>query len=173
VDALVGPVVVVNVVLVLAGAFKFVRPAPTAGALRALRVPSSIVLVRLLGIAEMVIGVAAAISIAPAWNALSGALYLGFAAFVVAALAADAPVQSCGCFGQVDTPPSPLHVVLDVAAACTLFAAAASQPPSLRTTLSDQPWSGVPFVLLLAITTYLCVAILTVLPLTSGSRAPA
>lgn len=172
-EALAGPVVVVCTLLALAGAFKLVRPAPTSGALRALRLPSSWLVVRALGAGEIVVGVAAGITFARPWLVLAAAAYLAFAAFVVAALAADAPLQSCGCFGQADTPPSAIHVGLNLVAAGTLLTAALSGTESLEVTLGDQPWNGVPFLLLVAVCTYLSVAILTVLPMTFRSSSQA
>lgn len=56
-EALAGPVVVVAGVLALAGALKVLHAAPTAGALRAVRLPSSLLLVRVLGLAEIAVGV--------------------------------------------------------------------------------------------------------------------
>src|SRR5438445_8585179 len=109
-EALAGPVVVVSALLALAGGLKVVQPASTAGALRALRLPSALPLVRLLGAAEVVIGVGAGVTFWPPLLALVAALYLAFAAFVVAALGAATPLQSCGCFGTTDTPPSAVHV---------------------------------------------------------------
>ena len=47
--------------------------------------------------------------------ALVAVSYLAFAGFVIVALRSGAPISSCGCFGKVDTPPSVVHVVLDVA----------------------------------------------------------
>ncbi|MEY2450389.1 MAG: hypothetical protein QOH79_3865 [Acidimicrobiaceae bacterium] len=172
-DALAGPVLVVAALLVLAGVLKVVRPAPTSGALRAMRLPSSWLLVRGLGLGEVVVGTAAGSTFARTWLVLLAAAYLAFAAFVTAALAADAPLQSCGCFGQTDTPPSGIHVALNVGAAGTAFAAALSGTPALTDTLADQPWNAFPFVLLVAICVYLCVLVVTVLPLTLGSRASA
>jgi len=172
-DALAGPVVVVAALLALAGALKIARPVPTAGALRAMRLPSSLWLVRLLGVAEVAIALAAGITFSPALLALLAAAYLGFAAFVVAALGSHTPLQSCGCFGQADTPPSSAHVALNVVAAITVFAALITGTPALRVTLSDQPWNAVPFLLLVVICLYLCVLLLTVLPLTFGRRPSA
>lgn len=169
-QALTGPVVVVAGLLALAGLMKLVRPAPTAGALRAMRLPSALLAVRVLGAGEIVLGIAAGITFSPPLLALTAAAYLAFAAFVVVALGADVPLQSCGCFGQVDTPPSGAHVVLDVAAAIAVIAALVTDTPGLRTTLADQPWHAVPFLLLATICVYLCVQILTVLPLALGRR---
>ena len=169
-EALAGPVVVVAALLALAGGLKVVRPAPTAGALRAMRLPSALPLVRLLGLGEVVVGVAAGITFARPLLVLLAAAYLGFAAFVTAALSANTPLQSCGCFGQTDTPPSTAHVGLNLAAAGTAFAAALSGSPGLDVTLSDQPWNAIPFALLVGICVYLCVLVATVLPSALGSR---
>jgi len=173
VEALAGPVVVVSVLLALAGAMKIAQPASTSGALRAMRLPSSLGLVRTLGAAELVIAVGAGITFERPLLALLAALYLAFAAFVAAALGAHKPLQSCGCFGRADTPPSIVHLGLNVTAAGAALLAAATSTPSLGDTLSDQPWDGLPFALLVAVSVYLCVTMLTVLPLTMRSRSVA
>jgi hypothetical protein len=170
VEALAGPVVVVAALLVLAGGLKVVRPIPTAGALRAMRLPSSLVLVRLLGAGEIVIGAGAGITFSPPLLMLLAAAYFAFAAFVAAALSANTPLQSCGCFGQTDTPPSAVHVGLNLVAAGTAVGAAITGTPALDRTLSDQPWHAAPFVLLVVICVHLCVLVATVLPQTLGSR---
>ncbi|MEY2421818.1 MAG: hypothetical protein QOI95_1885 [Acidimicrobiaceae bacterium] len=169
-EALAGPVVVVAALLALAGGLKIIRPAPTAGALRAMRLPAALPLVRLLGIGEVTIGVAAGVTFARPVLVLLAAAYLAFAAFVTAALGANTPLQSCGCFGQADTPPSAVHVGLNLAAAGTAFAAALSDTPGLAVTLPDQPWNAIPFVLLVVICVHLCVLLVTVLPQALGSR---
>jgi hypothetical protein len=172
-EALAGPVVVVAALLVLAGGLKVVRPVPTAGALQAVGLPSSLSLVRALGLCEVVVGVAAGATLTRPALALLAAAYLAFAAFVAAALGANTPLQSCGCFGQVDTPPSAVHLGLNLTAAGTAFVAALSGTPALRATFADQPWNAVPFVLLVAVCVYLCVLMATVLPLVIGSRPSA
>jgi hypothetical protein len=121
--ALTGPALVSALVLAVAGAMKAVDPAMTSGALRALRLPSSPRLVRAGAGAEVVLGVVATTTGAPAAWWLVAVSYLAFAAFVVAALRAGTMVGSCGCLGRKDTPPHPVHVVLDIALAA--FAAAA------------------------------------------------
>lgn len=138
-----------------------------------MRLPSSLLLVRMLGIAEIAIGVSAGITFSPPLLVLVGATYLAFAAFITAALGANKPIQSCGCLGQTDTPPSVIHVGLNLVSAGIALGAAVTDTQSLDVTLSDQPWHGVPFVLLVAICVYLCVQVATVLPLTLGSRAGA
>jgi len=172
-DALAGPVVVACVLVALAGGLKLLRPAPTAGALRAIRLPSSRFFVRTLGLGELVLGVAAVATFARPLLVLVAAAYIAFAGFVVAALQSDTPLQSCGCFGQADTPPSGAHVVVNLAAAGTLCAAGLTGPSGLDVILPDQPWSAVPFVLLVIVCSYLCVVMLTVLPLTMRARTAA
>lgn len=171
--ALAGPVLTVSALLALAGGMKVVQPASTAGALRAMRLPSSLSVVRTLGVAEVAVGVGAGITMAPPLLLLLAAMYLGFAAFVAAALGADTPLQSCGCLGTADTPPSVVHLGIDLAAAIVAIVAAVTETPSLSSTVSDQPAAGVPFLFLVAVCVYLCVTAVSVLPLTlrSGSSA--
>ena len=160
----------VAALLAFAGGLKIVRPAPTSGALRAMGLPSVPMLVRAMGLGELLIGVSAAVTFARPLLVLLASAYLAFAAFVAAALGRSTPLQSCGCFGQTDTPPSAVHLGLNLAAAITAFAAALSGTPALGTTIADQPWNAVPFALLVGICVYLCVLIATVLPQTFGSR---
>jgi hypothetical protein len=122
--ALTGPALTAALLLAFAGATKAVDPAMTAGALRALGLPWSRILVRVGAAAELILGL---LALAAGWAAvwwLVAASYLAFAAFVVAAMRAGTMVGSCGCFGREDTPPHPLHVVIDVALAATAAAAA-------------------------------------------------
>lgn len=98
--------------LVAAGAAKVVEPARTVGALRALGWPAAPLLVRVGAAVELLLG-AAMLSVGGAWVAgLVAVSYLGFAVFVAAALREGAPIGSCGCFGQADTPPSGLHLAV-------------------------------------------------------------
>ena len=52
---------------------------------------------------------------------------------------------TCGCLGALDVPPSLLHVALDLVAAGTSFAAAASPPRGILVEAADLPFHGVPF----------------------------
>ena len=139
--AFTGPALVSALLLAVAGAMKAVDPATTSGALRALRLPSSPRLVRAGAGAELVLGVVATTTGAPAaWWLVAGS-YLAFAAFVVAALRAGTMVGSCGCLGREDTPPHPVHVVLDVAlAACAAVAAVGEIAP--LAVITDAPGQG-------------------------------
>ncbi|MEY2591414.1 MAG: hypothetical protein QOJ67_3398 [Acidimicrobiaceae bacterium] len=164
-DALAGPFAAAGALLALGGAFKVVRPLPTVGALRAVGAPASPIAVRALGLVEATLGVAAVLTGAPALAALVAAAYLAFAAFVMIAMRGGTALQSCGCFGEVETPPSAAHVLLNVSLAGVSLAAAATGVPSVADTIADQPWSGVPFLLLVTVTVELCYLMLTTLPI--------
>ncbi len=95
--------------LTASGVSKIVDPGPTRGALGDARLPSSTIVVRALGILEIGAGTAG-ILIGGTWAALGAILYLGFFAFTLAAMRGRFALQSCGCFGGDDTPPTWFHV---------------------------------------------------------------
>ncbi len=102
------------------GVAKLIDPEPTTGAMDAARLPSSNLLSRLLGTVEMVVAVAALA--VGGWSALLAAsgLYLAFAVFTFSALINRIPLQSCGCFGREDTPPTSIHVVYNLVSAVAI-----------------------------------------------------
>jgi hypothetical protein len=114
----------------------------TAGALRALGLPSSKILVRAGAAAELLLGLLAVIAgwVAIWW--LVAASYVALAAFVVAALRAGTMVGSCGCFGREDTPPHLLHVVVDVGLAASAAAAAVRDLGAPLDAIADAPGEG-------------------------------
>ncbi|MEW6154832.1 MAG: MauE/DoxX family redox-associated membrane protein, partial [Actinomycetota bacterium] len=100
--------------------------------------------------------------------------YAAFAGFVALALARRAPVADCGCFGARQSPPTALHLVLNLAAAAVAAAVAAGGGGNLAAAMRGQPLAGVPFLLLAATATALAWAVLTVLAQAiAASRAPA
>jgi len=103
------------------GVAKLVDPDPTTGAMRAARLPASNLLSRMLATAEVVAAVSALVfgGVAVLGAAL---LYAGFAVFTFSALTNRIPLQSCGCFGREDTPPTIAHVVFNTVSALALFA---------------------------------------------------
>jgi hypothetical protein len=140
--ALTGPALTAALLLAFAGATKAVDPAMTVGALRARGLPSSRILVRVGAAAELILGL---LALAAGWAAvwwLVVASYLAFAAFVVAAMRAGTMVGSCGCFGREDTPPHPIHVVIDVALAATAAAAAVRGLGAPLDAIADAPGEG-------------------------------
>lgn len=114
---LAGPFIVAAALLGAGGASKVVRPATTVGALRQMGLPASPTLVRVGAFAELAVAAGALAGAGRIFAALLAASYVAFTAFVVAALRRGVPLSSCGCFGVADTPPTPLHVAINVAAA--------------------------------------------------------
>jgi hypothetical protein len=156
VSVLAGPFAIAAVLLAVGGAAKAVRPRDTALALSAvgLKFPRLLpgrVVVRVGGAVEAVVGVAALLVGGPVLCALVAASYLAFVGFVAVALRTGAPISSCGCFGKVDTPPSVVHVLLDVGFAGVAAAAAFTGDVALPEVLDHQPLLGIPFLMLLAI----------------------
>src|SRR5207253_2175424 len=121
VDALALVLGVASVLLVAAGAGKVASPRPTAAALAGIGVDAPEPAVRALGAVEVVAGATALVTGAAFPAITVAALYVGFTAFVLAALRRAVP--SCGCFGAAGAAPSWGHVVLDVALAAGSAAA--------------------------------------------------
>jgi hypothetical protein len=117
-----------------------------------------------MGVAEVVIGVGAVVTGWPVLAGLVAVAYGAFAGFVAAALRLGTPLQSCGCFGSVDIPPTRIHLVVDITAAAVAAGAAVTRVDGIATVLSDQPWAGVPFLALVAITIWFLYLVLTALP---------
>ena len=136
--------------LLTGGAAKVADPSRTAGALAALGWPSSPGVVRAGALAELLLGAAALVVGGRGLALLVAASYLGFALFVMAALRAKTPIGTCGCFGQADTPPKPVHVTVDAVLAAGAVAAAATDAPALL----DAAWWTWPVAVVLALTAY-------------------
>jgi len=110
--------------LLAAGALKLVDPTRTAGALAARGRPVPPWAVRAGALAEAALGAAVLVAGGHVLPALLAASYAGFAWFVAGALRSGFPVGTCGCFDRPDTPPRPLHVVVDAALALAAAAGA-------------------------------------------------
>ena len=147
---------------------KAFEPGDTAHALRTLRVPVGRTGVRVGGAAEAVLATAALVTGLPALVALVALSYLVFAGVVVVALRSGRPISSCGCFGKIDTPPSWVHIGIDLASAAVAAAAAfaTASEIALPDVLADQPLVGVPFLLLVGVGVGLVFLSLTALPKT-------
>jgi len=137
-----------------------------------MRLPSSTLLIRVGGFAEAVVGVAALAVGDRVTAVLLGLSFLAFAAFVALALRRDAPISSCGCFGKADTPPSRVHVAINLGAVAAAAGVAVQPSAGLPDVLSGQPLAGVPFVLLLACGVGLAFLALTSLPRTMALVRP-
>ena len=94
------------------GALKLVDPSGTVGALRALGLPLATNRVRVLAGVEVILGMLA-------WSVSSGVLsvlvalsYAAFFGVTTVALVRRLPIDSCGCLGRLETPPSWRHLVV-------------------------------------------------------------
>jgi hypothetical protein len=117
-----------------AGIAKILDPAPTGDALRASRLPSTHGVVRWLGVAEA-LAAAVGLLFGGPWVSPAAVLYLGFLVFTWLALRNVLPVQSCGCFGREDTPPSWFHVTFNLIALVALVIVGATNE-------SPIPWDA-------------------------------
>ncbi len=166
--ALTGPFTVSILLLLLAGAFKIWQPTATSNAMSATGLPGNDGFTRLLGAAEIAIGLAALLvgGLMPAL--LMGGAYVGFTAFVAVALRRELAIQSCGCFGKADTPPSWAHVAVNASAAAValIFGLTATEPVGVYLTQAD---AGT-LVLAILVATYLVYVLLAVLPAAPTAR---
>lgn len=129
--------------LVLSGGSKVVDPAPTRGALAATRLPSGPWTAAAIGVVEIVAGIGGVV-IGGWWAVAVGVVYLGFAGFVGYALARRIPIQSCGCFGRTDTPPTAGHLAFNTISAGVAAGIAIGGTTPLAV-LGDQPLWGIPY----------------------------
>lgn len=147
--------------LAASGVAKLVDPHPTAGALEAARLPSHVLIVIGLAVAELAAAITG-LTAGGLWLLPAAILYLGFTLFTAWALRARVPLQSCGCFGKEDTPPTAIHLAFNLVATAALAAGALADASPL-------PWdSGAVEIALVVVFgvvgTYLSYLILAVLP---------
>lgn len=132
------------------GALKVVDPSGTVGAARALGLAVGDGSVRVLAAGEVVLGgVALAVS-APWIAALVAASYVGFAGLTGVALARRLPIDSCGCLGRLETPPSWRHLLVLVAVAGGSVGSVLAPRPALLERVGD---GGAVFVLVTLLAT--------------------
>jgi hypothetical protein len=172
VTALAGPLAVVATLLAVGAVLKVVDPSGAVGALRASGFGVGPTGVRIASAVEAAVAGAALLTAWAPASLLVAVSYAAFAGFVVVALRRELPISSCGCLGQVDTPPSWLHVGVDISAAVVAGAAALSPPGSLWSTLRDQPVAGIPFLLSVATGVLLLVALMADLPKVHAAGTP-
>ena len=93
--------------------------------------------VRIGALAEAAFGAVADPVPAPGHGRARRTLLPGFIGVVAVARWRGGPLATCGCFGRPDTPPTALHLVLDLALAVAAAAVALGAPPQTR---SDCSW---------------------------------
>jgi hypothetical protein len=114
-----GLSVVASILLIVGGTVKVARPSTTANA-----VGVAAPIVRVGAAAELTVGLVACATGAVPAVALVAASYVAFAVFVAWALWREAPLATCACFGEPDSPPTLLHVLIDLALAVSAAATA-------------------------------------------------
>jgi hypothetical protein len=164
--ALTGPALVIVMLLALAGAQKLLDPSMTVGALRGLGLPSGAGLVRAVAALELVVALSALIVGGPVPWLVVSLSFLGFTAFVVAALRRGTMIGSCGCFGREDTPPHAVHVALNLVLAAVAAAVAMSSAGAPLDALADHPADGVALLAIATVSLWLLYAAYVELPRT-------
>ena len=174
---LIGLYLIAAGLLVVAGTAKAARPDDTARALVAL-FPSPLSLrllryvVRVGALAEAALGAVALAFPRPATAALVAGSYCCFFGVVAYARRSGGPLASCGCFGRPDTPPTALHLVIDLVLAAAAAAAAAGAPSrgTLATQLAHQPWAGFPLLFVSTVGLWLTALALSALAALTAAR---
>ena len=153
-----------SLLLVFAGVAKLLYPRPAADLMGALGFPARVWFARLAGGGELALGVAALAVGGPAPSMAAAGVYSLFA--LVALLAINRGLSSCGCFGQVDSPPSRIHVIgnLCFATVCVLAAGAGTSPRVWVGTAADQPVGRVALVLAICVLAGLVLVSFTAVP---------
>lgn len=170
--ALTAPFLATVGLLALAGGLKLARPGATAQALRTQGLPSSHVVVRALGAAEVVVAAAAAAGLTAGAIALAVA-FAGFAGFVLLAIVRGRPLSSCGCFGGVDVPPTRLHVAVTTVLAVVAGAVAVGGPAGLPALGDESAWLVLGTLGSALLIAGLCYAVLAELPRLVVAAPPA
>lgn len=150
------------ILLCVSGAIKVANPSSTAGALKSAGLPSHPVLARLLGASEVGVGLSTFFIGGPVPAFLTAGLFAGFAVFVAYAIGRGISIQSCGCFGATDTPPSLAHILVNGALAAGAVAAAPTATPLIEHFSSS--WTGAGELGFSAVAAYLAYLMLTDLP---------
>ncbi|MFM7271827.1 MAG: MauE/DoxX family redox-associated membrane protein [Actinomycetes bacterium] len=156
--------------LAAAGIAKVRDPRDTVGALARSGLVVPPVAVRGLAAFEVGLAVAALATGSRTGAAVVGLSYLGFTVFVTQARVRHLPVGSCGCFGRLETPPSALHVLVNLGCALAALGAAVVGPLpwlGLVDIASGRAFLGVLLVLAGA---GLAVVLVTVVPRRTGTR---
>jgi methylamine utilization protein MauE len=169
VSALEPAFAVIAAVLALAGLAKLRSPRPAAAALFALGLPSSVALVRGIGLAELALGGWCLLAPGPVGAALLAIAYAAFAV-VVAGLARSAGPVPCGCFGEGSFVATPAHATIDLLAAALAATFAVVPGDGPLEWLAD-PLAGSVALAAVACSTWLCFVLFTAPPSIWGAPA--
>lgn len=142
-----------------------VDPSGTVGALRGLGVPLPGAVVRALAVCELVFGGIALATTSVGIVLLVGSSYGTFAVVVAVALARRVPIDSCGCLGGIETPPSWSHLVVIGVAIAGAVGEALDPSPALVERVTGDGAGGVAYA-----AGACALAVLAVLALRAGRR---
>jgi hypothetical protein len=148
--------------LVVGGALKLVDPSGTVGAARALGVPLGANAVRVLAAVELFLGTLALSVSSPVIAALVAVSYAAFFAVTVLALVRKLPIDSCGCLGKLETPPSWRHLVVLGAALLGAVASTGDADPALLERVTDDGAAGVALAILVLVGILLAIGVLRI-----------
>jgi Methylamine utilisation protein MauE len=174
---LIGLYLIAAGLLVAAGVGKAARPDDTARAMAAL-LPGPLPFrllrgaVRAGALAEAALGVLAVVFPRPVTAVLVALSYLCFFGVVALARWRGGPLATCGCFGRPDTPPTALHLIIDLTLAAAALAVANGAPGggTLGTLLAHQPGAGFPLLFVSAVGLWLTALALSALAALTGAR---
>jgi hypothetical protein len=179
---LIGIFLIASGLLVVAGVAKSIHPDDTGRALAVLasrdatgqhaRAVRWRWLVRIGAGGEAALGVVALAIPRPATAALVAASYAAFAVVVIVARRRGGPLATCGCFGQADTPPTLVHLALNVLFSATAVVIAVTSPngATLLGELSAQPTLGIPLIFVSGVGLWLSVLAVSALGRLEGAR---
>lgn len=136
-----GLLLAAALVLGASGVAKVLHPETASDAMSRIGIRTPRWSMRGAGIAEIVLGTAAALAGSTALAVLVAVAYLAFAA-VAWRMSRAEDLTSCGCFGAAGARPGPIHVVVDLALAGGALAAAATSGGGAVALVTDTPWLG-------------------------------
>lgn len=162
------PFLAASLLLAGAGAPKIMRPQGIVRAMRDAGLPTSDSMGRAIGIAELTIAVVAITVGGPGSAVALACAYLGFAGFLTFALLRGG-LESCGCFGVDDSPPSWWHVLVNVVLGAVAIAATIGSVPTISTVADGTTAANIAIWLLAATAAWLIYLLLS-LPQASTTR---
>ncbi len=173
IDAVSGVHAAAAVLLIVSGLLKVRDPAPTVEFLGSIGSGSSSGsgvgprqngAVRLIGGFEIAVGVVGLVVGGTFPALVVAALYLLFAGLVGRAMRLG--LSSCACFGSADTPPSAVHLAIDLVLAAVSVAAVGADTPV--DVMDSQPLGGLLFVVVVGVVAGALLALLRVSPGAAG-----
>jgi len=158
--ALVPVFLVACALLAVSGIWKLRAPASARASLQAVGVAVPLVAVRLIGVAEVALGVVAALRPGPLTAALVSGAYGAFLFTTVRLLGVEGDAD-CGCFGAASAVVSRSHAVLNLVACVCAALAAAFPPPGVAWIANRSPLVAVTLVVGTAAAAFAVYAVFT------------